>query len=236
MNDTTSTTTNEMNGTATASGDGAVINPNFSNLVELKQFKFNFKTVILKDEEGKEIGKSKRPTVELMLPVPSVEGIAAAAAAGGNQLALLLEAVENIVTARARELVNDNESINQENFPFDQITWEAIANLPAAEKRGRGIPKEVWEEFSADYIQVMPALTGKTEKQIAAAAEILLDKFNKLKGNKDYKKIVKLLLDQLSVYMNSAANAETYMDCISFLTDKGTRILTAEEVSLLESL
>jgi hypothetical protein len=223
MNDTTENTAPE-------------IQANYDANIEMRPYKFSFKTVVLKDDDGKEIGKSKRPTVELNLPVPSVQGLIQAIEVGGTQLALLQEAAENIILARAREIINEREDVSQENFPFDLITWEAIANMPASEKRGRGIPKETWDEFSVDYISVMPALTGKTEKQISAAAEILLDKFNKLKTNRDYKKIVRLLLDQLAIYINNSANAETYMECVTFLTEKGNKILTAEEVSIIDSL
>lgn len=210
--------------------------PPMDDTVVAKPYKFSFKTVILKDESGAEIGKSKRPTVELTLPIPTIHGAVAALEAGGNQAALLLEAMESIVTRRARELVDENENISQENFPFDQITWESIANLPPSEKKGRGIPKEVWDDFSADYIAVMPTLTGKTANQVTRAAEILVDRFNKIRGSKDYKKIVRVLLDQLAIYINNAPNAEQYVDCVSFLTEKGKKILEAEEVSLLEAL
>lgn len=144
--------------------------------------------------------------------------------------------MENIVLSKARELVNDREDISQETFPFQEITWATIANAPEAERKGRGIPADTWKEFSADYIAVMPALTGKTEKQVGAAAEILVDKFNKLRSNKDYKKIVRLLVDQLAIYMSNSPNAEQFMDCVVFLTEKGNKILTAEEVSVLEML
>ena len=213
-----------------------VIVPNFDNKVDFQPMKFSFKTQIIKDDSGEEIGKSKRPTVELHVPVPSVEGIVSIMEAGGKQLELLQEACSNVIAARAREIVNEREDVSQENFPWDMLTWEAIANIPAAEKRGRGIPKEVWEEFAADYIAVMPAATGKTPKQISNAAEILVDRFNKIKSNKDYKKIVDVLAKQLAIYMEASPNVENYMDCLSFLSDKANKILTAEEESLLEAL
>jgi len=211
--------------------------PNFDEKVEVRPYKFSFKTQILKDENGAEIGKTKRATVELQLPVPSVKGLVHVLECGDKkQLELLQDAAISIVLGRARELVNEREDINQDNFPFDQVSWETIANMPDTERRGRGIPKETWEEFAADYINVMPQFTGKSPKQIENAAEILVDKFNKLKVSRDYKKVVRLLLDQLAIYLDNAPNAETYMDCVTFLTEKGTKILTAEEVSLLEAL
>ena len=153
-----------------------------------------------------------------------------------QEIPYIAEAVEAIVLSKAREIVNDKEDVSQENFPFSDITWASIANQPDVERKGRGIPAETWKEFSVDYIAVMPALTGKTEKQISNAAEILVDRFNKLKTNKDYKTIVGLLLDQLAIYLSNSPNAETYMECVTFLTDKGNKILTTEEQSLLEAL
>lgn len=209
----------------------------FDNRVDFKPYKFSFKTQVIKDNEGNEVTKTKRPTVELTLPVPSVEGCIAALESGDKkQIDLLLEAMEGVILSKAREIVNDKEDISQDNFPFTDITWETLANAPEAERKGRGIPAEVWKDFAGDYIAVMPALTGKTEKQISNAADILVDKFNKLKTNKDYKKIVRLLLDQLAIYISNSPNAETYMECVTFLTDKGNKILTQEEQSLLEAL
>lgn len=232
MNDQTMNTENTVAETKTIA-----LPEGFDNKVEFRPYKFSFKTAIIKDDEGNEIGKSKRPTVELTLPVPSVEGCIAALESGDKkQINLILEAMENIVLSKAREVVNDKEDVSQESFPFNEITWEAIANAPEAERKGRGIPAETWKEFSADYISVMPALTGKTEKQVGAAAEILVDKFNKLRSNKDYKKIVRLLVDQLAIYMSNSPNADQFMDCVVFLTEKGQKILTAEEVSVLEML
>lgn len=205
------------------------IRANFDNKVEVKSYKFHFKTV-----EDKETGlKSKRPTVEISLPVPSAEGAIAAIESGGKQLALLLEAMEAMVVSRARDIVNDKEDINAENFPYMDISWETIANLPEAEKRGRGIAKEVWEAFAEDYVSIMPSLTGKTEKQVQAAADILLDKFNKHRSNK---KVIKLLQDQLAIYISNSPNAETYMECVTFLNDKADKLLKADETSVLEAL
>ena len=117
---------------------------NYDNTVDFIAAKFHFKKTKV-EETGEDY---KRPTVELeKLPVPSVEGVIAILQSGGKQLDLLMEAVQNIVLDRARELVNEKEDINAENFPYDQLSWEKIATLPKAERRGGGISKETWEEF-----------------------------------------------------------------------------------------
>lgn len=209
--------------------ENQTVTANFDNKVDIKEYRFHFKTV-----KDKESGiETKRPTVELKLPVPSVEGIIAILGAGGKQLELLQAAVADIVVAQARSILNDNDGITAENFPADQTTWEFIANMPDAEKRGRGIPKELWDDFAADYIAVMPAITGKTTEQVTLAAKLFLNKFQQVKTNKP---VISKLREQLAVYANNSKQAEQFMDCIKFLDDKANALLQADEAALLANL
>ena len=198
--------------------------PTFDNTVDLKEFKFHFK----KDDLG-----NKRPTVELKLPCPSVEGLVKILETGGKGLDLLLSAASEVIAAQARSLLNDNEAMNEASFPIDQCTWEAIALMPESEKRGRGIAKEVWEEFGKDYIAAMPGLTGKTVEQVTLAASLFLNKFQKVKTNK---KVLAMLQSQLAIYTTGAANAETYQECIKFLDEKVDALLKADDAELLTAL
>ena len=184
--------------------------------------------------KDKESGiETKRPTIELKLPVPSVEGIIAILEAGGKQLELLQSAVSDIVVAQARSLLSDNENMTADNFPYAQCTWEFVANMPEAEKRGRGIPKEVWEEFAADYIEVMPSITGKTSEQVALAAKLFLNRLQQVKTNKP---VISKLREQLAIYANNSKQAENFADCIKFLDDKANDLLEADETALLANL
>jgi hypothetical protein len=192
------------------------IQANFDNKVDFKDVKFSFRTI--KDEAtGLE---TKRPTIETKIPVPSVEGIIAILEAGGKQLELLQEAVSDIVFQRAREILADDEKLTE--LPIDQLGWEVIANLPQAERKGRGIPKEVWEEFSKDYIE-----------QVGNAAKILLNKFAQVKTNKP---VVNLLKGQLALYLNSSPNAEQFQGCVEFLINKADTLLQQDEAALLAAL
>lgn len=207
----------------------STVQANFDNKVDVREYKFHFKTV-----KDKESGiETKRPTIELKLPVPSVEGIIAILEAGGKQLELLQSAVADIVVAQARSILNDNESIGSDNFPAEQCTWEFIANMPEAEKRGRGIPKEMWEEFVSDYIAVMPSVTGKTAEQVSLAAKLFLNKFQQVKTNKP---VIQKLKEQLAIYANNSKQAENFVDCIKFLDDKADALLQADEAALLANL
>lgn len=202
----------------------AAVIPNHNNKVDMKEFKFHYK----KDELG-----NKRETTELKLPVPSVEGIVAILEAGGKGLDLLLSVVGDAVSAQARAILNENTTMVASQFPNDQCYWDFIANMPDAEKRGRGIAKEVWEDFAADYLAIMPGLTGKTEEQVSLAAKLFLNKFQSVKSNKP---VLKKLKDQLAVYTNGSPNAETYVDCVKFLDEKADALLQADEAAMLANL
>jgi len=203
------------------------INASYNKFVDEKEVKFSFRTV--KDEAtGLE---SKRATIEQKLPVPSIEGIIAILEAGGKQLELLQDTVAEVIYGRAREILADDEKLTE--VPVDQLTWEVIANLPKAERKGRGIPKETWEDFSKDYVAVMPSVTGKTAEQVGNAAKILLNKFAQVKTNKP---VVNLLKGQLALYLNSSPNAESFSECVEFLVNKADTLLAADEAALLEAL
>lgn len=207
----------------------AAIKAKFNNLVDVKDTKFHFKKTL--NELKEEV---KRPTVELALPVPSVEGlIDIISNKGGKELDLVMDALYEVIVQRARELVNEDEGVNQDNFPFDKLSWEAIANLPKAERRGGGISKEVWEAFGADYLEVMPAVTGKKQEAIENAVKIYLNKFSTVKTAKP---ILAKLKEQLALYIGSTAKAEEFTECVDFLVNKADNLLNVDEASLLANL
>lgn len=206
---------------------------NFDNTVDKVEVKFNFRKVVTKDEATGIETENKRPTVALELPLVSVEGAVKIFEAGGKQLELMIEAMREVQISRARELVNEKEDINAANFPYDQLTWEAIANLPKAERRGGGIPKETWEDFAKDYISVMPAVTGKSAEQVANAAKILINKFQLVKTNKP---VLKLLKEQLTIYVNNSQRAEDFGECVQFLVEKADTFLNLDDAALMANL
>lgn len=230
------------------------IKAKFNNLVDIKETKYFFKKVDIEGPDPKgtidpetkvikqiKIGETKRPTVELPVPVLSVEGIVEILKNGldekGNntkELELLLEAVGDVTIQRARDIINDNEKITGvDDFPMDELAWSKIANLPKGERRGGGIAAEVWDAFVKDYITIMPAATGKSVEQVGNAAKILLNKFNQVKTMKP---ILKLMKEQLGLYVVHSPNAETFSDAVKFLNDKADTLLNFNEADLLKNL
>lgn len=202
--------------------------------VNVKSVKFNFKKQVDKDTKIETI----REAVELALPFPSVQGILAILEAvdqdGKNkQLDLLVDAMEGVIIAQARDVIADDTSINAGNFPLDKVTWEFIAALPKAQRRGGGIPKEVWEGFALDYIAVMPEATGKSIDQCKNAAAILKDKLAKVKTNTD---VLELLVAQLSIYAENTESLEDYQECVEFLLTKAETFLNVSPEELLKGL
>ena len=200
------------------------INVNYDKNLDTKEFKFYFR----KDELG-----NKRPQVELKLLVPSVEGIVRIMERGGKELELLLDTVADVIGEQARSIVDEQANSSQENFPMDKVTWEFIANLEKAARRGGGIPKEIWEAFGKDYTEIMPALTGKTPEQVGNAVKILLNKFAAVKTNKP---VLNRLKEQLSIYVSNSPNADQFTDCVEFLLNKADTLLNMSEADLLANL
>lgn len=200
-----------------------------SNLNKNLQYvdtKFHFK-------KDKELG-TRRPTVELKIPVPSLEGIIAILEAGKEkEIQLLLDAVQSVVLEQARAQVNEKEDISQETLDIAALSWEAIANLPPAARRGAGIPKELWEEFSKDYVTVMPAVTGKTVEQVSRAAKLFVAKLQPCKTDK---KVLSFLKSQIDLWFANTPNGEDFSDCYEFLSKKVDTFLAADSSALLENL
>lgn len=200
--------------------------PPHNPLIDYKDYKFSFR----KDKFG-----NVRSAVEVKLPVPSVEGIAEIFNNGGKGLDYLVSLVHDSIAAHVRNILNDDndEKITSANFPYEQATWEAMVNTPEAERRGRGIPKEIWEAFAEDYIAQMPAVTGKSVDVVSLAAKHLLNKFQAVKTDKP---VLRKLKDYLAVYINQTPNAEQFVECVKFLDEKADTLLAADDSALLDNL
>lgn len=213
------------------------VNPNFNNRVDYVDSKFFFKKTT--DEAGNEY---KRPTIEIKVPRPSVEGIKfilenANTPEGIKSLDLLYDAVYDVVSARARQLLNDTggEALTSENFPIDKLDWQTIANLPKSDRRESAIPKETWEEFAKDYMAIMPAVTGKAIEKVALAAKVFLKKYA-VGDVKQDKVALTLLKGQLALYLTNTTKAEEFMDVVEWLDKKADALINAEPENIADAL
>lgn len=208
----------------------ADIKANYDFDVTVRPVNFNFKKSKDKDTGIETI----RNTVQLPVPYPSVQGLINIIERGGKGLDLVMEAMETVVNTAARDLLYEDLEMNASTFPADKVAWEFIANLPKAQRKGGGIPKETWEAFAQSYCEVMPEATGKTLEQVANAAKMLQNKFSAVKTNMP---VLNLLVEQLAVYVEAAGEqAGEYQECIDFLVEKADMLLNVSPEELLAAL
>lgn len=209
------------------------IKANFNPLVDEKEVTFTFR----KTKDSETGVETKRESIIGKIRVPSVEGIVKILENGGKELELLQSAVESTITDYAKQVLGDDPKITSDNFPTDSITWEAIANLPDTDRRGRGIAKEVWESFLESYIETMPAVTGKSVEIIKKQASHLSNKFQVFKTHEKKNELLPKFIELLSLYANSAPEAEQYAAPIEFLIKKAEEYMaTDKSVDLAENL
>lgn len=208
-------------GTPVPATTGVAVNPSFDPTVEVKDAVFRFK----KDKMD-----YKRPNVELKIPVPSVIGLKEIMEKGGKGLELLVETAYDVVRSVAADIVANNKEISQENFPFSQISWEAIANMERADRRSVTIPEETWTGFATDYMNIMPGVTGKNKEAIELAVAVYLKKFSQVKTNKD---VLKKLQEQLGLYMEHTKNGDEFVEILELLTRRVENYLKADEPQIL---
>lgn len=209
------------------------INANHNPLVDMKEFTFGFR----KTTDAETGVTSKRDSVVTKLAIPSVEGLVAILNNGGKGLDLLLSAAENVITDYAKSLLADDPKITSETFPVDSVLWDTIANLPDTDRRGRGIPKEVWEDFIKSYIEIMPQVTGKSVDVIKKQASILAQKFQPLKNHEKKADLLPKFVEMLSLYVNGAPDAEQFQAPIEFLMKKAEQFLNEDQqTDLAENL
>lgn len=196
------------------------ISASFDKTVDIKDFTFRFR----KDKLG-----NKRPSVELKLPVPSVEGIVEILEKGGKGLELLQDAVSEVIRAQAAEYVSEDEKISQSTFPMAKLAWDFIANIPKEDRRSSSITPELWEAFVKDYIDVMPALTNKTIDAVTNATIVYVKKFSMIKSDKAS---LAKLKEQLAIYTETK-NAEQYADILEMLVRRCDAYLAADDLASL---
>lgn len=206
--------------------------------VRIQEVPFVFRKTIevIKDAEGKEIEKreSRRAPFKLQLPYPTFEGLRHELSDPKVQ-EYVLNNLGDAVYAAARLQVDDdlNPVNSQEQLDLSKLTLHYLAYQPLSERRGTGIPKEVWEAFAKDWIIVMPAVAGKTQDQATNSAKILLSRLQLVKSNK---KIVEALRNQLAMWFQHTTQGEEFSEVYQFLEEKAKEFLAVDEAKLLDNI
>ena len=210
-------------------------------MTQIIEQKFNFKARTLRDDDGKELGKTKKQSpVVANLVVPTKEELAAVLAsqdpAYEKVQAVIQEAVNTLIRDQARsqfdviieEFGNDDtKTVTAEMLDHDKLTLTYIANLPPSQRGVRALTEEELKEFYDDYMAVMIAATGKEEKRIKAHIS-LFEKPIRAKQNKDAEKIMTVLIEQLDIYLATSQNVESTGEAATRLQGKFKKWLNEE--------
>lgn len=199
-------------------------------MTQLIPTKFSFKVRTIRDDSGKEVGKTKKqPSLEIQLPQPTDDELVAILQSQDEALKkvkdLVRDAVFSIVRDQAKGQIDDyldtlepnsEETVKPEVIDFDKLDLFYIATLPPAQRGARAIPAEDWEAFFQDYLQVMVEATGKPADKIKNHIE-LFKKPTRVKQSKD---VLEVLVDQLDVYMTASKSLEDTGECATRIREK----------------
>lgn len=204
-------------------------------ILQERQFKFRKVKEIIEvpdpanpGETKKETKESKRAPVTLVLPLPTFPGVVSGLYEP-KQLAYILDLLADQVMAAAREQIDDEDKPvnNQEDLDLRKLTLEYLANLPKAERTGGGISDTQWTGWAADYISVMPGITGKPLKPaIESSCELFTKKMAPVKGRKD---VLGKLKSYINIYITKAPNAGDFTDVCDYIDRRLDTMLAAED-------
>ena len=200
-----------------------------------QSYRFNFKSRRITDEAGNEIGRTKKqPSLTVDLPVPSTDEVISMLQAGGAEAVLLMTQIGDTIYQAARgqfdeviEQFGDDVSkeVTADMLNYDQLSISYLANLPPSSRGVQAISDEEWQAFFEDYLAVMVAATGKTEDRIKNHIN-LFKKPQKAKANKE---VLKVLVDQLDIYLASSGNLEDTGTCAVRIRDRFNKWIAEPE-------
>lgn len=198
-------------------------------------YKFNFKSRRITDENGNEIGRTKKqPSLTVDLPVPSTDEVIAMLQSGGAEAVLLMTQIGDTIYQAARgqfdEVIeqfgdDDSKEVTADMLNYDQLSITYLANLPPSSRGVQAISDEEWQAFFEDYLAVMVAATGKTEDRIKNHIN-LFKRPQKAKANKE---VLKVLVDQLDIYLASSGNLEDTGTCAVRIRDRFNKWISEPE-------
>lgn len=198
-------------------------------------YRFNFKSRRITDEAGNEIGRTKKqPSLTVDLPVPSTDEVIAMLQSGGAEAVLLMTQIGDTIYQAARgqfdEVIeqfgdDDSKEVTADMLNYDQLSISYLANLPPSSRGVQAVSDEEWQAFFEDYLAVMVAATGKTEDRIKNHIN-LFKKPQKAKANKE---VLKVLVDQLDIYLASSGNLEDTGTCAVRIRDRFNKWIAEPE-------
>lgn len=218
--------------------------------------KYNFKTVVVRDAEGKPIlekdesgklveKKEKRPAIELKLPVPTLESLFAGADIPMQYVLdkdknvidseyahpehrVLFELMQDYIQAQGKDIVDESSTNESVIFPADVFDFGKIVRKPKYERKG-GFDKELLEGLCDSYSDAMKAI-GKNEKGIKIACHYFMRRAKGLDAVRQ--EIVKAMQNNLGVWFSGLDQAsgmqEKFMDVYELLDKRMSAALETD--------
>lgn len=209
-----------------------LVNP--TSPVRNQDFDFRFRKV-----KGKPEAEVRKP-FKMTLPIPTMEAVLAELTNAEEARRVkaqnyILDLITEQVFNAAKEQVNDeSKPVNgQDDLDLEALSLLAIINQPPSARKGAAIAKEVWEQFEADYLLIMPAALGKKEVAIKNQLKYIMGKFNGCRNNKA---ILTLLATCLGEYIGATKILDDVREVVEYLADRAKTLLEADEEKLLAAL
>jgi hypothetical protein len=176
----------------------------------------------------------KRAPVSLVLPVPTWEGLVAVLETEKGQK-YFLELAADAVIEQARNQVNDeaNPVNDQTGLNLEKLDLLYIASMERVDRRGGGIPKELWELFALDYLEIMPGLQNKPKEVVETALKIFIGRCQSVK---DKKPVLARLREFLDLWLTNTTQGEELSEVYEFLLLKITTFMASDGMELLDKL
>lgn len=232
-------------GTAVTS-DAAAATPTTAvvNGTELAYF---FKTPVLKDEEGKEIGKgTKHPDVKVVVPMPTIEDVINyLASPDGTKEAkvrdLVMDQIKDAIFLAGRKQINEwfeanpGKNFTATDMDLNKLSLQAIAEMPKGQRGAWAPSDEDFKDFNESYTNILVHKTQYDPKKTKTHTDHWKQGMVKVKTNKP---VLAKLKDFLTLYAANVEpedleeNKQTY----EWLVARADRYLKAEEKNFLEAL
>ena len=192
-----------------------------------EKFSFRKQRVTTKGPDGKDVDVlddkgnptfTKRDALELAFQMPTLAGIWEAVSSHDKVGPWLLSIVKDAITDQIR--ANIDEIKSQADLNPEVISLEYIASIPPSERKGGGIPKELWDAFAHDYVQVIVENTDRKPEQAERAADIFVKRLNTVRTSADKVNVLNFLEKMLSVWIDKSERLEEFGDIAEYFMGK----------------
>jgi len=142
---------------------------------------------------------------------------------------LILTSINEVKRTHIRKVLFDDLVLDEvrASHTIDPSLYdiETIALMPPARRGAVGIEDEMWEDFTKNYILVIQE-HGMDEKRAKVGADILKNKLNKVKQNKD---ALQQFAQRIDTWYTNTQEGEKFEPVYKYLADRVQKLIVANE-------